>query len=154
MSKRLEEILEKKQKQREESRIDHEETRRAWISDCSNLMSRITNWLTPLLDKGLVEIYSEKIPIFEDQLGEYEVEELRIVFLKSEILKVRPIARFIIGAKGRVDIVAGGTSLVMLFPSEPGKWMFTRRDGRPGKFKTWPFNKDTFDEFLSQFLEE
>jgi hypothetical protein len=42
----------------------------------------------------------------------------------------------------------------MLLPAATGKWMFAKKDGGSGKFTTWPFDRDTFDEFLSQFLEE
>lgn len=154
MSKRLEKILKKKLKQQEDSMIDHQQVREAWISRCANLMATITDWLTPLHTQRLLEIQSETIPISEDQLGTYEVEALRIVFLQRDIIKFRPVARFIIGASGRVDVVAGGTHLVMLLTKESGEWVFARRNIQLRQFETWPFNKDTFDEFLSQFLEE
>ena len=154
MSKRLENILKKKLRQQEESMIDHQQIRDAWISSCSNLMATITDWLTPLQTQHLLEIQPETIPIFEDQLGTYEVDALRIVFLQSEVVKIRPVARFIISAMGRVDITAGGTTLVMLLTTKSAEWVFAKRNIQLGKFETWPFNKDTFEEFLSQFLEE
>ena len=154
MSKRLEKILRDKRKQQEESMIDHEQIREAWVTSCANLMATITNWLTPLQGQHLLEIQSETIPIFEDQLGAYEVDALQIIFLQSDVMKIRPVARFIIGATGRVDVVSGGTSLVMLLTKKSGEWVFAKRNIQLGKFETWPFNKDTFDEFLSQFLEE
>ena len=117
-------------------------------------MAKITEWLTPLQIQQLLDTRSEKIVIFEEQLGEYEVDALRIIFLESDVLKIKPTARFIIGAKGRIDILAGGTSLTMLLATESGDWLFAKRNVQLGKFETWPFNKDTFDEFLSQFLEE
>jgi hypothetical protein len=153
MSTRLEKILKEKRKQQEASIVDHQQIREAWTTDCSNLMTTISNWLGPLQDQKLLEIKSEKIPIFEDQLGEYEVVSLQIVFLRSEVVKIRPVARFIIGAKGRIDISTGGTLLVMMLAKPPGEWVFAKRNIQLGQFETWPFNRDTFDEFLSQFLE-
>ena len=153
MSKRLEKILKEKRKQQEASKVDHQQIREAWIISCSNLMTTISNWLRPLQNQQLLEIKSESIPIFEDQLGEYEVVALQVVFLQSEVMKIRPVARFIIGARGRIDISAGGTLLVMVLAKQPDEWVFAKRNIQRGEFETWPFNKDTFDEFLSQFLE-
>ena len=91
MSKRLEKILRDKRKQQEESMIDHEQIREAWVTSCANLMATITNWLTPLQGQHLLEIQSETIPIFEDQLGAYEVDALQIIFLQSDVMKIRPV---------------------------------------------------------------
>ena len=153
MSKRLEKILKDKRKEQEASRVDHQQIREAWIVTCANLMTTISDWLRPLQDQQLLEIVSETIPIFEDQLGEYEIEALQIVFLQSEVIKIRPVARFIIGAKGRIDISAGGTLLVMMLAKQLDDWVFAKRNIQRAEFETWPFNKDTLDEFLSQFLE-
>ena len=153
MSKRLEKILKEKRKQQEASKVDHQQIREAWIISCSNLMTTISNWLKPLQSQQLLEIKPESIPIFEDQLGEYEVVALQVVFLQSEVMKIRPVARFIISARGRIDISAGGTLLVMVLAKQPDEWVFAKRNIQRGEFETWPFNKDTFDEFLSQFLE-
>ena len=154
MSKRLEEILRAKQRKQKESQIDHQKVREEWVSCCATLVAQISDWLAPLQIQQLLDTHAEKIVIFEEQLGEYEVDSLRIVFLESDVLKIKPIARFIIGAKGRIDILAGGTSLTMLLATESGDWLFAKRNIQLGKYETWPFNKDTFDEFLSQFLEE
>ena len=154
MSKRLEEILRAKQRKQRESQIDHEKVREEWVSQCATLMAKITDWLAPLQMQKLLDTRSEKIVIFEEQIGEYEIDALRIVFVDSVILKIKPTARFIIGARGRIDVLTGGTSLIMLLATESGDWLFAKRNVQYGKFETWPFNKDTFDEFLSQFLEE
>lgn len=154
MSKRLEEILEQKQKQQEKSAIDREAVRQEWISNCSKVMLRVTEWLKPLENKNYLKIQSETISIREEQLGEYEAPALRLVFVKSQILTVRPVGRFILGAQGRVDMASGSTLLVMLIHKGNDEWEFARREGRYGERRTWPFNRDTFEEFLAEFLEE
>lgn len=154
MAKLLEDILKQKQEQQEASEFEHVAVRQEWISNCEELMSRITGWLQPLKDKNWLEIRSENIPIREDQLGDYEARSLRLIFLDSQILTFRPVGRFIIGAQGRVDVVSGSTLLAMLLHSGNDEWDFARREGRYGKPVRWEFNKSTLEEFLAKFLEE
>ncbi len=154
MSTRLEEILEQKRKQQEKSEINLEVVRQEWISNCLRLVSRVTEWLKPLEDQNYIEIRPETIPIREEQLGDYEVSALRIVFVKSQVLTIRPVGHFILDAQGRVDIGSGSTVLVMLIHRGNDKWEFVKREGRYGKSRTWPFNRDTFEEFLAEFLED
>ena len=104
MAKLLEEILKQKQEQQEASEFERVAVRQEWISNCEKLMSKIAKWLQPLEDKNWLEIQSENIPIREDQLGDYEVRSLRLIFLDSQILTFRPVGRFIIGTQGRVDV--------------------------------------------------
>ena len=154
MAKLLEEILKQKRAQQEASEFANIAVRQEWIANCENLMSRITEWLQPLEDKNWLEIQSGDIPIREDQLGDYETRSLRLVFLDSQILTFRPVGRFIIGARGRVDVVSGSTLLAMLLHRGNDEWDFARREGRYGKPVRWAFNRSTLEEFLVEFLEE
>ena len=154
MSKLLEEILERKRKRLTAEYLIERKLCQKWIANCQNLMSRITEWLEHLEDANYLEIELENIPIWEDQFGEYEVPALRLVFLKRQILSIKPIGYFVIGSRGRVDITAGITSLAMLIHRGDDEWEFAKRMGRYGKLRTWAFNQDTFEEFLIAFLEE
>ena len=154
MSKLLEELLKRKRAQQEASEFAHIAVRREWISNCENLMSRITEWLQPLEDKNWLEIQSKDILLREDQLGDYEIRSLRLIFLDSQILTFKPVGRFIIGARGRVDVVSGSTLLAMLLYKGNDEWDFARREGRYGKPVRWAFNRDSLEEFLVKFLEE
>ena len=97
MAKLLEEILKQKRARQEASEFAHIAVRQEWISNCENLMSRITEWLQPLQDKNWLAIQSEDILIREDQLGDYETRSLQLTFLGSQILTFRPVGRFIYG---------------------------------------------------------
>jgi len=155
MAKQLEEILKQKQEQQKALEFKLVEVRQEWIANCEKLMSRITEWLQPLEDKNWLEIQSGKIPIREDQLGDYEARSLRLVFLDSQILTFRPVGRFILGAQGRVDVVSGSTLLVMLVHKGNDEWDFAKREGRYEKpVRRWEFNKSALEEFLAEFLEE
>ena len=161
MAKLLGEILKQKQEQLEGSEFERVEVRQEWIANCERLMSRITEWLQPFEDKNWLETQSEKIPIREDQLGDYEVQALRLIFLDGQILTFKPVGRFIIRAQGRVDVVSGSsgsTLLVMLLHIENDEWEFARRERRYEKHekpvRRWKFNKSALEEFLAEFLEE
>ena len=154
MAKLLEELLKQKRAQQEASEFASIAVRQEWISNCENLMSRITEWLQPLEVKNWLEIQSEDILIREDQLGDYATRSLRLIFLDSQILTFKPVGRFIIGAQGRVDVVSGSTLLAMLLYRENDEWEFARREGRYGKPVRWAFNRSTLEEFLVGFLEE
>lgn len=154
MAKLLEEILKQKRARQEASEFAHIAVRQEWISNCENLMSRITEWLQPLEAKNWLEIQSEDILIREDQLGDYETRSLQLTFLDSQILTFRPVGRFIMGARGRVDVVSGSTLLAMLLLKENDEWDFARREGRYGKPVRWAFNRNSLEEFLVEFLEE
>ena len=153
MSKRLEEILKQRYK-RQAAELIEDVLRQAWIVNCENLMSKITEWLEPLENKNYLEIQLETIPIWEEQFGEYEAPALRLVFFTRQILALRPIGHFVIGTQGRVDITSAGTPLAMLIHKGNDKWEFAERKGRYGETRTWPFNRETFEDFLVDFLEE
>lgn len=153
MSTRLEEVLEQKRKRLKAKYIERALCQK-WTAHCETLLLEISEWLQPLEDENYLEIQWETVSIWEDQFGEYEVSALRLVFLERQILSIRPVGYFVIGARGRVDMTAGSTPLAMLLRNGNDEWEFARREGRYGKPVRWPFNKVTFEEFLVAFLEE
>ena len=150
----LEEVLKKKRQQQEAAEVDHDAIRQEWISSCNALISTILEWLKPLEDQALLQVEQETIPIYEDQLGPYQAPALKLVFLKSQALALRPVGRFVLGAKGRVDLISGGTPLAMLVLNGTDHWQFARRETRYEKPRRWEFNRKSFEELLVDFLEE
>ena len=149
----LEEVLKKRQRQQEASEIDHDAVRQEWISSCNGLTSTILEWLRPLEDQALLQIEKGTIPIYEEQLGEYQAPALKLVFLRSQVLTLRPVGRFVLGARGRVDLVSGSTSLAMLVLNGTDHWEFAKREARYEKPRRWDFNRRNFEELLVDFLE-
>ena len=150
---RLEEVLKKRRQQQEAAEIDHDAVRQEWISSCNALISTILEWLRPLEDQALLQIEEETILIYEEQLGEYQAPALRLVFLRSQVLTLRPVGRFVVGAKGRVDLVSGNTFLAMLVLNGTDHWEFAKREVRYEKPRRWDFNKRNLEELLVDFLE-
>ena len=151
---RLEEVLRKKRQKQKAAEIDHDAVRQEWIANCEALMATILKWLEPLEDQALLQVDRQAIPIYEDQLGEYQAPALRLVFLKSQVLTIRPVGRFVLGARGRVDLVSGGAPLAMLILNAVGNWEFAKRKARYEKPHRWAFSRETFEKLLVEFLEE
>ena len=154
MVARLEEVLRKKRQKQKAAEIDHDAVRQEWIAKCEALMATILEWLEPLEGQALLQVERQEIPIYEDQLGEYQAPALRLVFLKSQVLTIRPVGRFVLGAKGRVDLVSGGAPLAMLVLNAIDNWEFAKRKTRYEKPRKWAFNRETFEKLLVEFLEE
>ena len=150
---RLEEVLKKKRQQQEAAEIDHDAVRQEWIASCKALISTILEWLQPLENQALLQVEQETIPIYEDQLGQYQAPVLKLVFLKSQVLTLRPVGRFVLGAEGRVDLISGSTPLAMLILNGTDHWGFARREARYERPHRWEFNRRTFEELLVDFLE-
>jgi len=153
MSKRLEDILEEKLLQQERAEIDRPKILEEWKSAVSSLLETTRSWLSPLESKGYLELATEQIPIREEQLGDYEIDTLRVIFVTGRNLLFKPVGRFVLGAEGRVDIVSGGESLVMLMYKGRREWQFARRESRYSTPRTWAFTEGTLEELLAEFVE-
>ena len=151
---KLEEVLKKRRQQQEAAEIDHDAVRQEWISSCKALVSTVLEWLKPLEDQALLQVEQETIPIYEEQLGQYQAPALKLIFLKSQVLSLRPVGRFVLGARGRVDLISGGTPLAMLILNGTDDWEFARREARYERPHRWEFNRKSFEELLVDFLEE
>ena len=149
----LEEVLRKKRQKQEAAEIDHDAVRQEWISNCRKLLSTILEWREPLENQALLQVEQQEVSIYEDQLGEYQVPALRLVFLKSQVLTLRPVGRFVLRAKGRVDLISGGTPIAMLILNETGNWEFAKRETRFETPHKWTFSRETFEKLLVEFLE-
>ena len=151
---RLEEVLKKKREKQEAAEIDYDAVRQEWIASCKALNSTILEWLQPLENQALLQMeQQETTPISETQLGQYQAPSLKLAFLKSQVLTLRPVGRFVLGAEGRVDLVSASTPLAMLLLNGTNHWEFARREARFERPHRWDFNRRTFEELLVDFLE-
>lgn len=105
--------------------------REAWVHLVRDLCDEIRSWCE---DEGWF-VDSHERRIREERFGEYSAPEL---FIKAPggRLTVEPIARFIVGAEGRVDICAFPSYVRMLLIRIDGKWE-VRTDSRVPWPETW-----------------
>ncbi|WP_047153736.1 hypothetical protein [Aneurinibacillus tyrosinisolvens] len=105
--------------------FNYEEDKQKWLQSVKGLYQDITAWLKPLTEKpnSNIDISFEKTVLNEEHIGDYEIDKMYID-IKGQRVVLEPIGTWIIGSRGRIDMV--GTY---------GKVLFTYVDERLTKPK-------------------
>ena len=114
-------LLREKHQAEAEGTVDWGAIRDRWTSDLAELRGEIRGWLANLEQEELLTIEEAALSCSEEQLGAYDAPFLRLRFPAGEVVEVRPIARVVLGAKGRVDVTLGARRF-MLFRIDEGRW--------------------------------
>jgi len=122
----------------DEWQIDPDAVRAEWLQTLDSLIADVQAWSVA---EGWT-VTHRTVEIIEDALGKYEAPALTIE-TPSGAVWLEPIARFVMGAPGRVDLSAYPTMFrVMLLPNgEGGRWRI-RTDS--GIYIKKPWNAETF----------
>ncbi|MYE24638.1 MAG: hypothetical protein F4Y01_11970 [Gammaproteobacteria bacterium] len=147
----LERLLQRRLDERRRNLVGHAGVRERWVLECRSIARRIADWLRPLETKGYVDVSFVATPIHEELLGDYEAEGVRLVFVDERVLSLVPVARHVLGADGRIDVMSVNACLAMLIRRD-GEWCFARREERTGPPLTWKLNRDSFHDFLVGFI--
>ena len=147
----LEDLLRHRLSERRRSLASHARVRERWVLECRAIARRIADWLRPLEIKGYVDVSFVATPIHEELLGDYEAEGVRLVFVDEKVLRLVPVARHVLGADGRIDVMSINACLAMLIRRD-GEWCFARREERTGPPLTWKLDRDSFHDFLVGFI--
>ncbi|MDE0691767.1 MAG: hypothetical protein OXI55_05915 [Gammaproteobacteria bacterium] len=147
----LERLLQRRLDERRRNLAGHAGVRERWVLECRAIARRIADWLRPLETKGYVDVSFVATPIHEELLGDYEAEGVRLVFVDERVLSLVPVARHVLGADGRIDVMSINACLAMLIRRD-GEWCFARREERTGPPLTWKLNRDSFHDFLVGFI--
>lgn len=103
--KRLEDFLTKKQEeQKEKPQINLEEIKDDWLRNIKVLYDGVNDWLDPFIKKNTVTTKYEEMEINEEYLGTYRVSKM-ILNISGDIVELVPIGRFILGVRGRIDMI-------------------------------------------------
>ncbi|NPV02785.1 MAG: hypothetical protein HPY53_15545 [Brevinematales bacterium] len=90
--------------EKEERKIDAEQEKKDWLESVDNLYKQIEKWLQRYIQEGKVTVERDiNKTIGEDVLGGYNIDIMTISFANQEV-KLNPIGRMVIGAKGRIDL--------------------------------------------------
>ncbi len=147
----LERLLQRRLDERRRNLAGHAGVRERWVLECRAIARRIADWLRPLETKGYVDVSFVATPIHEELLGDYEAEGVRLVFVDERVLSLVPVARHVLGADGRIDVMSINACLAMLIRRD-GEWCFARREERTGPPLTWKLDRDSFHDFLVGFV--
>jgi hypothetical protein len=142
----LKDKLKKIAKQEMEAEVDWSQVREKWIERVDALFKQIEEWFKDLTEDGLRISYPE-IEIHEEVLGKYAIHSMELGLGKENSIVFEPIARVIVGGKGRIDFYKLGarSKRMMLL-------QFDEDDG--AKWEIWPskISKDR-QEFSKENLE-
>lgn len=97
--------------------IDAARETKTWQDKLEELYRTVEQSLSPFIKDGTIAFSTETVQLQEELLGRYEAKAARIV-LGNRTARLKPIATFIIGARGRVDLVGPrGIVRIVLVPA-------------------------------------
>lgn len=114
-----------------------------------DLRARVREWLQAAEQEGLVRLENEEFEL-DSEPGHYVVEGLVIALPGDRAVQLRPIARSVVGAMGRVDLVAGPKRIPLLL-GEGGEWQVAVR--RPAERTRPPLTEKLFTKLLVELAE-
>lgn len=142
----------KQQKEKEALRgIDPEVDVKEWKSDVANLVAKIAGWLREASQQGLVNLEEKVVPIQEEPLGELFLQSLRIHAPRGRVVSVQPIARYVVGGEGRVDLL-NGPRRVTLVRLKDHNWAIARTEPNQIGYHVDALSEQTFAEALKDLL--
>jgi hypothetical protein len=149
-------------KQKKQAWLNSRKVSRFEIADWNNkvrkLYEQIKEWLKPFENDGLLRFEEESVPV--DYLMEEKVvsdntevkECLTIKFFNGQTIEFEPVGFNVVGAYGKVNMQLGLREMMVVLREKEGNWEFAERyDGR--KIAFYDFNKDTFEELVTEFVE-
>ncbi len=137
--------IEDDNKQDEQNKIDIEKNKKEWLKSLFELFEEIKIWLLPLINKKLVSLKENVIDLTEELTGSYKAPMLEIHGQKWTII-LKPVGRYIIGARGRIDILCGPKG-VMLILHKDG-WKLSVKKDRGFDYKQ--LTEDLFAEIIEE----
>ena len=100
-------------------KIDRAKERDAWLKRLDELFLQVDGYLDEYVRAGAVEISKGYVELDEEQIGSYQAPQM-IVTIGRKAVRLEPVGTFIIGAKGRVDVLGpqGRSARLVLMDSE------------------------------------
>jgi len=140
-------FLKKKKDENLQEEVNWMQIKNEWQQQLKLFMNQIEGWLHSVQKDKLIEIKEKTVTLQEENLGLYDAPSLELA-IDKEIIKVQPIGRLIIGAKGRVDIVSSYEKYIVLYLIDR-EWVY-RKETDKGKFSD--FTKEKFEIILEDLL--
>ncbi len=119
-----------------------------WRQALQSLVTTIRGWIKPLEDAQLAHVHEDSAVVTEQWLGTFQVPLLTIYFPSVGAISVKPIARLIIGAEGRVDLVNGPRYVAVIRKKGTG-WNIAEQSP---KLSLTPLTKETFEGAVRELL--
>jgi len=119
-----------------------------WLGAIEKLYDQIKAWLREAMAEGLVDLVVGDTSITERTLGTYPAPVLQL-FFGERIVYVRPVGRFVVAAKGRVDMSLGPNKAMMVRDIDE-TWKINPVGS--SREQLLPLTEDTFSEAVEALL--
>lgn len=95
--------------------IDWQRELSVWFRHLDDLFEQIQGFLDDYVRNSAVKILLDTVELNEEQVGSYRAPQMTVV-IGTKTVKLEPVGTFIIGSKGRVDVVGpqGRARLLLL----------------------------------------
>jgi len=105
-------------KRSEEVAVDWEAEKRDWLRRLEELFAQVSEYLREYVDAGQITVSYRNIELNEEYVGPYTARAMAIA-IGSKTIVLEPIGTFLVGSKGRVDVVGPvARGRLMLLDSE------------------------------------
>ncbi len=137
-------LLEQRKNQIEKKSLSERRRISRWRLALAELGLKINKWLDEPIKRKLVELSTYDKTIDEERLGTYAVKGWA-VSLGGRRVTFDPVATYVVGAFGRVDIVGPTAKFILLREKDDGHWsLLDPSDPR----RLAPLTKDVFERTL------
>lgn len=98
-----------------------EQEKKIWLEKITEFYTLVQEALADYIKNESISFKTTKKTIFEDLLGNYEVDSATIS-VGRQIVKLEPAGTFLVGARGRIDMLGpkGTTRFVIVPPNSNG----------------------------------
>ena len=140
------EFLRSKRDEEQAESVNLKKRKAEWLNALDDLFAQIKSWLAEPVAQNLMTIGEKTIKLDEYRMGSYEAPKL-VLQLGHDTVDIEPVGTIILGAKGRVDVKAGGVSFKLVLTNE-GTWGILAADRTVAR----GLNEETFTKALQDLL--
>jgi hypothetical protein len=122
-----------------------------WLEELNWLFATLEQWVSPATSAGHASWSARPDAVIrEDFLGEYKAPSYELLVGRRSLI-FRPVATLVVGSRGRVDVVSGVRSAMLVLLDGEHEWKIATRTPR---LETSALTEDTFASLLSGFLKD
>ena len=150
----LSEKLKKLATQKPISVPDWEKKRNVWVRQVKELYKKVQSWLSSHVEGGYMTFNVQRFSLSDALVGEaYQIDSLELKLVGGHQVVFQPIEMNMLNAVGRVDLHYGNNGhRVMLLLFDRGKSRFVWELWKGFKEERQPFNKETLEAILNQWI--
>jgi hypothetical protein len=132
MSTSFDEFIQKQVRSSTSEGLDLAQEKQIWLTKLDELYKLVRESLQKHIDDGSINIEETDFPLNEQLLGNYMAKEARIM-IGRQLVTLRPVGTFLIGARGRVDMTGPhGIAKFVIVPPNAQRMRVTITTVAPG----------------------